>query len=213
MNKKISAINIIVMVVLVLCVAVAGTIAWLFSTASVENKLQFGQVQGEIVEDKWDDNQEVSLGATLAKNPAVKNQNATTPAYVRVKAVSSDSRLTVDCYNDVQTKLFTVGKALTNGTSVVGTKAADGGEWVYQDGYFYYNKVLAPLATTSTLFDQIQVTSEKNEELFTGDFADKNFPFDVYVMAELVQSTGIPSTGTTVVDRAVESFKEMMVNP
>lgn len=198
MNKRLKAVMIAGAVLLIITVGVGATLAYLTGNAEKQNNMQVGRIVGSIVEDQWMDNPSVSTGKAVAKNPAVKNEDPNTSAYTRIKLVTSDSRMIVDCLDEKEKKLFTIGDSIANGSVF--------GDWVYEDGYFYYNQVLEAGATTSPLFSFIQVNTDRADDIFVGKLeSESSYPFDVYVMAELVQSSGI-AEGSTPVEIAKKSF-------
>lgn len=199
MNKRLKAVIIVGAILLVITVGVGATLAYFTGMAEKQNNMQVGRIAGSIVEDQWAENPSVSTGKAVAKNPAVKNDDPKTSAYTRVKLVTSDSRIMVDCLDAGQNKLFTIGDSIANGTAF--------GDWIYEDGYFYCNQVLAAGATTSTLFSFIQVNTDRTDDIFVGKLESETaYPFEVFVMAELVQSSGMVE-GSTPVEIAKKSFE------
>lgn len=175
MSKKLGGI-----LVAVIAVVVIGSLAWTnayFSDkAGAENDLQMGNIKGEISEPDWPSTP-VAPNQLTPKNPRVTN-NGKSSAYVRLRVVQSASNIDVKYYQgpkETPTELFDTQKLLA---MEAGTRM---GHWVYQeDGYFYYDMVVEPGASTETLFDYIKVVSENYDD-----------GFDIYVMTELVQSKGI----------------------
>ena len=203
MKKKIWIGVVALVTVLVVSLGVGSTLAYLSDIDEKANHMELGQVQGHIDEDKWPGDQDIVDGGTYDKNPKVVNENVETPAYVRARVVSSDSRVGVTC-NTADSKTFTLG-SIAEGTY---------GDWVYSGGYFYYNGVLQPSGqagdTTGSLFESftVSVPDEIKDQIFVGDLeSGTEYGFDVYVIAELVQASGLPITyGDNEAQNAIASF-------
>ena len=161
---------------LTLCMAailiVGGTLAYFTDTDDATNTFTVGNVDIILTEPNWDgsgsqDAPEVYPGEPLAKDPTVTNDGAN-PCFVRIKVEGW--------------KVLGENNEITYRTDYKDGKLGD--NWVLNtdDGYFYYNQVLAAGVTTDALFDQIVIpTSVTNG--FNGNY-------DLVVTAEAVQAQG-----------------------
>ena len=141
MKKKILSIA---LVVAMIAVVAAGSLAYFTDNDSAENVFTVGNVIIDLTEPNWDktgsvDAETVYAGEPLAKDPTVTN-DGNNPCFVRIKVEGLDQ--------------FGDKCAITYRTDNVADKLGD--NWVDgEDGYFYYTKVLAVDETTDALFDQI----------------------------------------------------------
>lgn len=166
MKKKILSIALVVAMVAVIA---AGSLAYFTDTESAKNTFTVGNVNITLTEPNWDstgkeDAPEVYAGEPLAKDPTVKN-DGNNPCFVRIKVENLDQ--------------FGNKGAITYRTDYVADKLGDG--WEKVGDYFYYNKVLEVGATTDALFDQIVMPTG-----LTGD--EEAAP--IKVTAEAVQAQG-----------------------
>lgn len=141
MKKKILSIALVVAMVAVIA---AGSLAYFTDKDAATNTFTVGNVNITLTEPNWDstgkeDAREVYAGEPLAKDPTVTNDGEN-PCFVRIKVENLGQ--------------FGDKGAITYRTDYVTGKLGDG--WVMgADGYFYYTKVLEVGATTDALFDQI----------------------------------------------------------
>ena len=171
MKKKILALCLVV--ALAATAIVGGTLAYFTDNDAKTNTFTVGNVDITLTEPNWagsgsQDAPEVYPGEALAKDPTVKNTGAN-PCFVRIKVEG------LDC-------LAPAGN-ITYRTDYVDGKLGDNWELNTDDGYFYYNKVLAVGATTDALFDQIVIPSD----LTNGDATTLH---NIVVTAEAVQAQG-----------------------
>lgn len=141
MKKKILSIALVVAMVAVIA---AGSLAYFTDTKTADNTFTVGNVNITLTEPNWnstgkEDAPDVYAGEPLAKDPTVKN-DGNNPCFVRIKVENLDQ--------------FGNKGAITYRTDYVADKLGE--NWVKgTDGYFYYTKVLEVGATTDALFDQI----------------------------------------------------------
>lgn len=141
MKKKILSIALVVAMVAVIA---AGSLAYFTDKDSADNVFTVGNVNITLTEPNWDstgkeDAPEVYAGEPLAKDPTVTN-DGNNPCFVRIKVENLDQ--------------FGNKGAITYRTDYVADKLGD--NWAKgTDGYFYYTKVLEVGAHTDALFDQI----------------------------------------------------------
>lgn len=141
MKKKILSIALVVAMVAVIA---AGSLAYFTDKDSADNVFTVGNVNITLTEPNWDstgkeDAPEVYAGEPLAKDPTVTN-DGNNPCFVRIKVENLDQ--------------FGNKGAITYRTDYVAGKLGD--NWAKgTDGYFYYTEVLEVGATTDALFDQI----------------------------------------------------------
>lgn len=164
MKKKILSIALVVAMVAVIA---AGSLAYFTDKESKDNVFTVGNVDITLTEPNWDneEKEDVYAGEPLAKDPTVTNVSKN-PCFVRIKVENLDQ--------------FDNEGAITYRTDYVDGKLGDG--WVMgTDGYFYYKNVLAADAKTDALFDQIVMPTG----LIGGEKADP-----IKVTAEAVQAQG-----------------------
>lgn len=171
MKKKI--VSLCICAALLAVALVGGTLAFFTDTTEVkENTFTVGNVEIELTEPKWEgegsvDAPEVYPGEALKKDPTVTNVGAN-PCFVRVKVTGLN--------------VFEGADPIT-----LRYKDADGHnttDWtLLDDGYYYYNGVLAAEDETAPVFDQIVIpTSWTN--------GDAKTAYSVDVFAEAVQAQG-----------------------
>ena len=148
MKKKILALCVVAIIAVT---AIAGaSLAYLTDNEAKTNEFTVGNVDIDLTEPNWDETgaaeaADVYPGEPLAKDPTVKNIGAN-PCFVRV-SVSDLDQFVVEYGEDAM---------ITYRTDYVDGKLGE--NWVlHNDGYFYYNKVLAVGETTDALFDQIVI--------------------------------------------------------
>lgn len=145
-------------VVVILCIlsAAAGvSYAYLTSADDAENRFRTAQVDIRIVEE-FDPPDDPRPGDRITKAPRI-HSDSDTDCYVRVR---------VEFTNDAQ--------------SVCEPLEIQPGWQLWEDGYYYWDQVLAPGQETGTLFEAVRIRSDIDEEDITA--------FDVLVYAEAVQA-------------------------
>lgn len=180
MKKKILSIA---LVVAMIAVVAAGSLAYFTDKDSAENVFTVGNVSIDLTEPKWDesgsiDAETVYAGEPLAKDPTVTN-DGNNPCFVRIKVEGLDQ--------------FGDKGAITYRTDYVADKLGE--NWVkHTDGYFYYTKVLAVGESTDALFDQIVMPTG----LTGGEEADP-----IVVTAQAVQAQGAKPSFSAVQNMSV----------
>lgn len=142
----------------ILSAAAGITYAYLTSADDAENTFDAAKVDIKIVEE-FDPPEDPVPGDVIKKSPKV-HSDSDTDCYVRIRV-----ELTNDAGSICEPPIINSG-------------------WSYsEDGYYYWDKVLAPGQDTGTLFDTVKIKDGiKKEEIK---------PFDILVYAESVQAGGI----------------------
>ena len=172
----------------VLVLLLAGvTFAYLHrETGALVNTFSVGNVTTEITED--DPKQD---GTDLTKEPIVKNTGAN-DCIVRVRVSVSP------------VALFDGGGPLKladdEKESLVYPFVDDVGlnDWIYHDGYFYYQGVLKPDDRTSPVFNKVTGVFKENDSNQVIDDVKEAGNFQVTVYQEAVQSVVHTEDGTTI---------------
>lgn len=156
-------IRILLSLLLVVVIAVGGTLAYLMATDSpLLNTFTLAEVETEIVED----------GSTSADKSAVVRNTGKSPVYVRARVVVSgvDPTLLVVKYNTEP----------QNGET--------GWQYDETDGFYYYKSILpadpTTPPTTTPLFTGVEVNINSDEAPKT------NFSVDVYQESVLAPADG-----------------------
>lgn len=150
--------------VLISALAIGGTIAWLTDKDEVKNTFSIGNVDIKVNEDyDPEDGTNIYPGKEVTKKPTVKNIGKN-PAYIRVK-VAIDSNIA-----DYLTLDYQLGSAST--------------KWFVENGYYYYNSVVAPNESTLEIFNTFTLSGNYIEP------TDAAVSYDIIVFAEAVQSQG-----------------------
>lgn len=166
------AVIVMTALVLILCCAAGGTLAWLAaSTEAVTNTFTATQVECE-VEDKYEDHEKTDIVVRVPDG--AENLDA----YVRVTLVPTWED---DNGNAVAKKV----EGLTYPTAL-------GTGWVKgSDGYYYYTKVVEESDGTPALFGEaIKIPTDPNGE----------YALNLQVLAEAIQADGVDSNGTPAVE-------------
>jgi len=177
MKKKTTAIALIFAL---LAIAIAGgTLAYFSDSDSANNEFTVGSVDITLTETNWDAavedelNKDMYPGQTIDKNPVVKN-GGTNPAFIRIKVTGLDQ--------------FGANAPITVYTG--DTAGALGTDWaLHTDGYFYYKKEVAADASTTALFEKIQLPTSLTNNQETSP---------IVVQAQAVQSQGFTGQATDV---------------
>lgn len=162
-----------ILVFILLCIIVASalaTFAFITRKTDAESIITFGNLKlklhlYEILDDKKtevkpDDEISILKMNDLSRILSVENVG-NHPMYVRVSL-----------------KTYTLEKKEIDNVISINAK----GNWVYQDGYYYYNKVLNPQDVTSELMDKI----EFNTDIINSEYSGKTISLKIEV--EAVQS-------------------------
>ena len=163
---------------LLFLLAVGSTMAFITDTDSKTNKFSFGNVEVTITEPNWvpANGLNVVPGQTIAKDPLLTNTGSTN-AYVFLEVA-------IPCVNNKPVMVYTVN----SGWALVNSDACTYGQMIntYVYGTTTTATVLAPNASTPTLFDSVTINTLANYEVqqFTGDF-------DVNVYGYGTQADGI----------------------
>ena len=147
--------KILILSVLVICLAMiaAGSLAYYTADTKAHNVITTGSVDIELNEwaneertEKFENQTGVMPGKDVTKIVEVKNVG-TGSAWVCVQ-------MFVDVYAEN-------GKQLPTEPVKLDINDTD---WTYQDGYYYYNKPLAPGATTEPLFTTVSFDEQMGNE-------------------------------------------------
>ena len=147
--------KILILSVLVICLAMiaAGSLAYYTADTKAHNVITTGSVDIELNEwaneertEKFEDQTGVMPGKDVTKIVEVKNVG-TGSAWVCVQ-------MFVDVYAEN-------GEGLPPEPVKLDINDTD---WTYQDGYYYYNKPLAPGATTEPLFTTVSFDEQMGNE-------------------------------------------------
>lgn len=172
---------VIAIVALVLATLAAGSLAYFTDEATAHNVITTGDVDIELLE--WADAARtkpfpkdgvsgVMPGAEVTKIVEVENVGSGA-AWVRV---SVDKRI-------IQT-------GLKPGDDSLMTLNIDTGNWTLKDGYYYYNRPLAPGAVTTPLFTKVSFSTQMGNEY-------QNATAAVKVAAQAVQTANNGTTALT----------------
>ncbi len=162
MNKKLTALIISIICILVI---VGGSVAYRVTSDTAKSRISASNVKIELVmlEEDADGNQKTvsgdtafTPGETKSRIARVTNTGAQ-PAWVRVKA-----ELVIDGETEMAMENpYTHLEGLDDGTN-----------WTWEEGYWYYNRILEPGETTEALFtavvfrpDSIDGTNGKDIDL------------------------------------------------
>lgn len=163
MNKVAS---LAIAVVLVMVVSIGGTLAWRTEQSNpVHNTFTAGKADIDIDE---------TVEHDVKQSVTVKN-NGTAPVYVRVAVV-------INCRDDAGNIIFGEAPKFTLNSA----------NWTpLDDGYYYYNGIVAPEASTEELLGE------------PFNLVDKDGPqYEMDVLAEAIQAGGATTDGTPAVEDA-----------
>lgn len=186
MKKKLFASALLIVI---LCACVQGTVAYFSGNAVAHNVITSGAIDIELVETKKDTPtspetpyptdpvEGIMPNKDVSKIVRVKNTGEF-EAYVRVKVAKSvvsqgnkkldESKLTISFDN--------------------------GAYWTEKDGFYYYNQVLAPGASTEPLFTQVHFDATAGN-----DYQNARIEIDVQAQGTQVANNPIPAAGITAV--------------
>ena len=185
--NKMKLIVLVASLVMVLTLAIGGTLAYFTDSDDAKNVFTVGNVSIDLTEPKWDANgtedaPEAYPGEALAKDPTVTNDGKN-PCFVRISVTGWDC--------------LAPASNVTYRTDYVDGKL--GTDWVKYNGFFYYTKVLEADQTTDALFDQIVMPTD----LENGDAATL---YEINVVAEAVQAQGARPSWSAVQAMTVEEI-------
>lgn len=175
--------KILILSVLAICAAIlaAGSLAYFTADTRAHNVITTGGV--DIVLDEWanagrtepfEDRTDVMPGAEITKIAEVRNTGSGS-VWVRVS-------VSVETHD---------AKGGQLNPAVVALDINDT-DWIYQDGYYYYNRALAPGETTAPIFTTVTFDANMGNEY-------QNATANVDVNAFAVQSD---NNGTSALDAA-----------
>ena len=151
----------LVAILVLLCCAVAGTVAYLVtSTGPVTNTFTPASVTTEVVEE---------FNGTTKSNVRIKN-TGNIDAYIRVAVVANWIDKDGNVYG---------GATPVAGKDYTLTPKTNSGWFQGSDGYYYYTNPVAPEAVTTAMFEPI--TQQQ-------DCADTNYKLQVTILADGIQS-------------------------
>ena len=217
-NKKRVLIASAAVIVAALSLTVGITLSYLGKTTDKKNTINVGYGDVEISEEFNEPSEMSMVNPDIEKKIYVQNKS-TVPAFVRVYAEFSDSKIADQAKvkytlkNGTQTKVtwaeFKTALAENNTVS----------DWVYVDtdnnnhgldGYFYYTKALDAVtkdtnnndiyASTPQLFDSVTIDYKKYDaqsSVIDGSNTDRIVPVEMIVYSELVQTVETGSTKVT----------------
>ena len=223
-NKKKVLIGSAAVIVAALSLSVGITLSYLGKTTDKKNTIKVGYGDVEISEN-FDEPSEMSMiNPDIRKEIYVQNKS-TVPAFVRVYAEFSDSKI-ADQAKVTYTPKTENADPVTVTWAQFKTDLAEGNtvsDWVYVasdstnhnlDGYFYYTKTLTPeddavtTDVTTKLFDSVTIDYKKygaQSSVIDGSNTDRIVPVEMIVYSELVQTV---ETGSTKVTSTVNGQEE-----
>lgn len=173
--------------------AVGGSLAYFNQTMEVENNFDTAKYGSTLVEDfNPSDGHDWEPGVEVNKDVLVTN-TGDKPVVVRVRFDETwkrgdtafvDIKAEDDTIDGKENKIMNVfqkdakdGEAAADvDDSVVEKKLANTGDWIYQDGYYYYHTALESKLSTSEVLDAVKLS----EEADMGHFLKKKY----YSLAE-----------------------------
>lgn len=173
MRKALSVKNkvSIVLGVVVFAVGFSGILAYLTDADSAVNKATIGGNSIEIVEE-FNPPKDIAPGTSFTKDVKVSNIGSSS-CYVRIKAVFEDSHMEQYCDIDWNDTV-----------------------WVFDDGYWYYPKVLLGGSITPSLFTTVTIKDDTPGSKLTS--------FNIIVYAESVESN--QGNGFTSYEQAWQNY-------
>ena len=186
-------------------VGVSGALAYLTDTDTATNKFTIGNVEIELQEPTWDEATDANTNdipdyaenlvpnASIAKDPQVKNTGLN-DAYVYLKVtvpkaniVTAQADGTLVNEGQAQATEVFLFEADAKWKEIISQRieGTDVNTYVY-----YYDGVLAPNATTETIFDQVTFAN-----VIEGQLESQNYQIDIEAYA--IQADNLPD-GTTI---------------
>lgn len=181
MKRKILCLSVIA---IMLAILAAGTIAYFTAEGRAHNVITTGSINITVVEQQKgkddttvvypnDPITNVVPGAEISKIVTIRNDGKST-AWIRVK---------------VGTEIKLAGEGKANTSLVV--LNFDDKNWTVKDGYYYYNKPVAPNESTTALFDTV-----KFDPLMGNEY--QNCTVNINIYAQAVQTANNnPDGGVT----------------
>ena len=157
-------------IVLILLVTVGGTLAYIFTqTPPVENTFDPSSVACAVVENNGDPVSGDQHKVTSKEKVQIKN-TGDTDAYIRVALVVTWKNANGNVWIEKpKAEDYTLSTNLDNG-------------WIYQDGYYYYTKAVAPGEKTPILINSCVKSKQAPEAGYT---------LSVEIVASAIQSEGM----------------------
>ena len=177
MKRKLPVILLTAVLVALIAVLAVGSFAFYTHEDTAVNVITTRGLKIELLEKTADGSDfpaegvHVMPGDTVSKIVSVKN-TADSSCYVRIALEKGINDELLDAEGCLKIDINTV-------------------DWTYQDGYYYYNSVLAPGATTNPLFTEVLIDGRS----VNNDYMNKEFTLDVTAYA--VQSA---NNGTSALD-------------
>lgn len=170
MKKK----SIIILIILCIITLISVTYAYVVRKTNTSSIITFGSLKMELIETtikdgkevRVDNNDDMDISNTNTVSRIIKVKNiGKHPMYVRIL---------------LNIKGKTKDKEEINTTNIISIIPKD--NWIYNDGYYYYDKALNPNETTTELIDEIIFD---NNHIFQ-NYRGSKFTLDI--KAEAVQS-------------------------
>lgn len=199
MKKKILALSLCVALLAV--AVVGGTLAYFSDSDDARNTFTVGNVDIKLTEPNWEGNgkedaPEVYPGEALAKDPTVTNEGAN-PCFVRLEVTGLDSLVPADATEEEAAALMI---QIRNAAYTLG--AVNEGWTLGEDGYLYYNSVLAAGETTTTPAFSSVVMPVALEN------GDGETEYNIDVKAYAVQAQGAKPSFSAVQQMTVEEIAD-----
>lgn len=186
MKKKILSVCLVAVIAVM---AIAGaSLAYFTDTKTEVNTFTVGNVEIELVEENWDEPQNVAPGMTYAKDPVVNNVG-TNDAWIRVDVTLSDAAAftaAAEKHNitDLAT-VFAIADDFDEKWVLVSEPALDEDEDTLTYSYYYLDK-LASDASTDALFSSVTIPAAFDNE----DMSAIGEDFTITVVAHAIQADG-----------------------
>ena len=170
MKKK----SVIILIVLLLVTIISVTYAYIVRETNTSSVITFGSLKMELIETTIKDGKEVRVSNN--DDMDISNTN-TVSRIVKVKNIGNHPMFVRISLN-IEGK--TKNKENIDTDNIVSMDIKE--NWLYKDGYYYYNKILNPDEITSELIDEIVFNNSYIVENY------KNSKFTLDIKAEAVQS-------------------------
>ena len=193
MNKKTVILCCAAAALLLSSIGIGVSLAYLGTSANKDNNITIGYNKTSIEESDWSEPSELAMTNNLDKTVTVKNNSDSVPCFVRVYAEFSDSSLgdlakvkrsdnpEFESWADFKSSLATA----SNGWVFISETTPDAAQKL--KGYFYYTSMVAPGASTSPLFTDVQVNYSNDPA--NDSNIDKIRDLEMIVYSETVQTT------------------------
>ena len=167
-------------IALVLALAITGALAFLTARDSAENKFTVGNVDIELTEPSWDENnaKDIVSGQVIAKDPTITNTGKNDAYVYMMVEIPKDTKTTEDFY-----PLFSF--TANEGWTLIDSKLNDDSD--ANDYYLYaHSKSLAP-GMAATLFNEVTFANVSSD--FIDTYAQDGISsFDIKVTGYAIQS-------------------------